>query len=138
MSKITLVLALTMALCVGVVGDAHAWVQFCNSTNVTIWTTYEWYQPSCVAEDGSSWEKKGWWSLTPGQCKIVYGSSISNSYSYFYAEGGGYVWTGPYPTCTPYTAFDWCDNTCNTNSRNLGYRELYTGSATNYTLTFRL
>ncbi|MFP2909518.1 hypothetical protein ACLESD_31640 [Pyxidicoccus sp. 3LFB2] len=47
------------------------------------------------------------------------------------------VWAGPYSTCTPYSAFEWCDNICNTNSRNLGYRELYTGNGvSNYTLTF--
>jgi hypothetical protein len=67
MSKMRLALALTAALCVGAVGDAHAWVQFCNGTNATIWTTYSWYQPACVAEDGSTWEKAGWWSLAPGQ-----------------------------------------------------------------------
>ena len=137
MLKIKLVLALTVVLYVGATGKAHAWVQFCNSTDVTIWTVYSWYAPSCVPEDGSSWEKAGWWSLTPGQCKIVYGPSISNQFSYYYAEGGGLVWAGPFTDCTPFSAFDLCDNTCNTNARNLGYRELNTGSSTNYTLTFR-
>ena len=136
MLKLKLTLALTMALCLGAASKAHAWVQFCNGTNATIWTTYSWFAPACVAQDGSSWEKAGWWSLTPGQCKIVYGPSIGNQFSYYYAEGAGLVWAGPFATCTPYSAFDWCDNTCNTNSRNLGYRELNTGGASNYTVTF--
>lgn len=136
MWKMKLALALTLVLGTGFVTKAHAWVQFCNSTNATIWTAYSWYQPACVSWDGSTWEKMGWWSLAPGQCKIVYGGAIPNAYSYFYAEGGGRVWAGPYTTCTPYVAFDWCDNTCNTNSRNLGYRELYTGGSQNHTVNF--
>jgi len=132
----SLLAALCALVCLGGATKAHAWVQFCNGTDVTIWTTYEWYAPSCAAEDGSSWEKKGWWSLTPGQCKTVYGASISNRYSYYYAEGGGLAWAGPYNTCTPWTAFDWCDNTCSTSSRNLGWRQLDTGGYSNYTLTF--
>lgn len=116
---------------------AHAWVQFCNGTSATIYTAYSWYQPSCASSDGSVWAKRGWWSLTPGQCKIVYGSAIPNRYSYYYAEGGGRTWSGPYFSCTPYAAFNLCDNSCFNPSRNLGYRQLDTGSYTNYTLTLR-
>ncbi|MBU8900329.1 hypothetical protein DRW03_27460 [Corallococcus sp. H22C18031201] len=125
------------AVLLGVVSapEARAWVQFCNGTNVTLWTAYSWYAPGCLVEDGSTWEKQGWWSLTPGQCKVVSGAPIVNRYSYYYAEGGGMAWAGPYFTCTPYTAFDWCDNTCSTDSRNLGYRQLDTDSYSNYTLT---
>lgn len=128
--------ALALALGLGTAGPAHAWMQYCNATSVTIYTTYEWSAPACASEDGSVWRKKGWWSLNPGECKIVYGSSLPGRYSYYYAEGGGKVWAGAYSTCTPSTAFDWCDNTCNTSSRSLGYRELDTGSSSNYTLTF--
>jgi uncharacterized membrane protein len=120
----------------GIAAPAQAWVQFCNGTSATIWTAYSWYAPGCIPEDGSSWVKKGWWSLAPGQCKIVYGAAISNRYSYYYAEGGGRVWAGPFFTCTPDIAFEWCDNTCSTGSRNLGYRQLDTGGSQNYTLTF--
>jgi uncharacterized membrane protein len=131
-----LAMAVTVAAGLGITGPAHAWVQFCNGTSVTIWTAYSWYNPGCVAEDGSSWSKAGWWDLAPGQCKIVYGPAITNALSYYYAEGGGLTWAGPYFTCTPWSGFNWCDNTCNTNSRNLGWRELNTGGASNYTLTF--
>ena len=136
MSMRNLAMAFAAAVGLGISGPAHAWVQFCNGTSVTIWTAYSWRDTGCVPEDGSSWRKAGWWMLTPGQCKIVYGGAIPNAFSYYYAEGGGKVWAGPFSTCTPQTAFNWCDNTCNTNSRNLGYRELNTGNASNYTLTF--
>ncbi|MCP3139388.1 DUF1036 domain-containing protein [Pyxidicoccus xibeiensis] len=136
MSTRKLVMAFAAAAGLGFAGPAHAWVQFCNGTSVTIWTAYSWYDASCVPEDGSSWRKVGWWDLTPGQCKIVYGPAISNTFSYYYAEGGGLVWSGDFFTCTPWNAFNWCDNTCDASSRNLGYRELNTGGAQNYTLTF--
>jgi uncharacterized membrane protein len=130
------VATVTLAVGLGTAAPAHAWMQFCNGTSAAIWTTYEWYAPSCASEDGSVWQKRGWWSLNPGECKIVYGGSLPSRYSYYYAEGGGRVWAGQYFTCTPSSGFDWCDNTCSTNSRNLGWRELDTGSASNYTLTF--
>ena len=137
MSRIKIALPLAIALCAGVVRDARAWVQFCNGTDVTIWTAYSWYDASCVPEDGSTWAKEGWWELSPGECRVVYGPAITNPYSYYYGEGDGVVWSGDFQTCTPETAFiDWCLNTCTTGSRILGYRELYSGDAENYTVTF--
>ena len=136
MTKSKLALALIAAMSLGIAGRAHAWVQFCNGTDVTISTTYERYDASCAAEDGSVWKKAGWWTLAPGQCKIVYGASISNRYSYYYAHGGGLVWEGPYSTCVPYTAFAWCDNLCSNNARYVGFRQYDTGGAANATLTF--
>ena len=136
MLKVKLAMVVSAALSMMAVGKAHAWVQFCNGTDVTIWTSYEWYAPSCSGEDGSVWEKAGWWQLTPGQCKIVYGPSISNTFSYYYAEGGGLVWPGTFNSCGTNNAFDLCDNTCSSPGRNIPFRELNTGSASNYTLTF--
>ncbi|RKH14422.1 DUF1036 domain-containing protein [Corallococcus sp. CA053C] len=111
-------------------------MQFCNGTSVAIWTTYDWYAPACASEGGIPWQKQGWWSLNPGECKIVFGPSLPSRYSYYYAEGGGKVWAGAYTTCTPNAAFNLCEGICNTNARSLGYRELDTGSYTNYTMTF--
>src|ERR1700733_15856375 len=136
MSKVKLGMVIGAALSVTAVGKADAWVQFCNGTDVTIWTAYEWFAPSCSAEDGSVWEKEGWWGLTPGQCAIVYGPAISNHFSYYYAEGGGLSWSGPFSTCGTNNAFDLCDNTCQSPGRTIPFRELDTGSASNYTLTF--
>ncbi|RYZ39230.1 MAG: DUF1036 domain-containing protein [Myxococcaceae bacterium] len=128
--------AMALALGLGISGQAHAWMQYCNGTSLTLWTTYQWYAPSCDPTGGNPWQKQGWWSLNPGECKIVFGASLPGRYSYYYAEGGGQVWAGAYSTCTPYSAFNYCDNLCNTNARSLGYRELDTGTSTNYTLTF--
>lgn len=139
MAKIKIALAMAAALGLGAAGEAHAWVQYCNGVNVTIWTAYEHFAPSCVSSDGSSWRKAGWWGLLPGECKIVYGPDIPNRFSYYYAEQegrSGLVWDGNFPTCTPDARFELCDNSCFSPSRNLGYRQLDTGSSDNYTLTF--
>jgi hypothetical protein len=71
-----------------------------------------------------------------GVIVIVYGPSISNQFSYYYAEGGGLVWAGPFSTCATNNVFDWCMNTCSSPGRTIPFRELDTGSASNYTLTF--
>ena len=136
MLKVKLAMMVSVAMSVMAVGKADAWVQFCNGTDVTISTSYEWYAPSCSAEDGSVWNKRGWWNLAPGQCKIVYGPAISNRFSYYYAEGGGLFWAGPFSTCGTNNVFDWCDNTCSIPGRTIDFRELDTGNASNYTLTF--
>ncbi|MFY2559738.1 DUF1036 domain-containing protein [Corallococcus terminator] len=138
MSKRKAAMALAAAVGLGSAGQAHAWMQFCNATSATIWTAHSTYDSSCVPVDGSTWRNVGWWGLTPGQCKIVYGNAIPGSYIYFYAEGGGRYWGGEFVSCTPYAAFNLCDHSCTGNSRNLGYRQRNTGGAANYTVTFTL
>ena len=117
--------------------DANAWFRFRNKTNTTIWVAFQRYSPHC--DENSEWAVAGWWKLTPGQTKTVFGADLQtvNKYYYYYAEGAdGSVWSGPFDTCTPITAFDWCDNVCNTapETRILGYREKYIGNFNNYTI----
>jgi len=42
----------------------------------------------------------------------------------------------PYGVVVPYTAFDWCVDTANTDSLDVGMRELDIGGNDDYTLTF--
>ena len=117
--------------------DANAWFRFRNKTNTTIWVTFQWYSPNC--DIGSNWAVAGWWKLTPGQTKTVFGADLQsvNTYYYYYAEGAdGSKWSGPFDTCAPITAFNWCDNRCNNASgtRILGYREKYIDGYNNYTV----
>jgi uncharacterized membrane protein len=117
--------------------DANAWFRFRNKTNTTIWVAFQWYSPNC--DNGSDWAVGGWWKLLPGQTKTVFGADLQtvNTYYYYYAQGAdGSVWSGPFDTCTPSTAFSWCDNICNNapGTRILGYREKYIGSYNNYTV----
>lgn len=111
---------------------ARAWVQVCNKTTARVWVSYEFRDTSC--SDGSGWSKLGWWGLSRGECKIIYGKPPTNAYSYFYAEAdNGWVWNGPFTTCTPYENFDQCDTVCSPGSRRLGYRQVYS-TATNNTI----
>jgi uncharacterized membrane protein len=135
MFKIHVLLVLLIALLLPT--NAHAWFRFHNNTATTIWVAFQWYSPDC--SDGGSWETRGWWKLTPGQTKTVFGADLQSvdTYYYWYAEASdGSKWSGPFKTCTPLTAFDWCLNTCNTapETRILGYREKYINGYNNYTI----
>lgn len=82
-----------------------------------LWVAIMYYSPGC--SDGGDWEKKGWWRLTPGQRKVVYGGDLAdlNRYYCFYAEADdGAVWAGPYVRFLPYQAFDWCEWTACSHS----------------------
>jgi uncharacterized membrane protein len=119
-------------------GTSSAWMKYCSSHPARMWTTFQWYHPSCP--DGGDWETKGWWQLDQSQCATVSSLNLNyNSYYYYYAEStDGLVWGGSYSTCTPLSAFDYCIDTCdnNPNTRYLGYGQLYTGGVSNYTFTF--
>ena len=134
-----LVASLVAAVLIGLfsANDANAWFRFSNKTDTTIWVAFQWYSPHCFED--SNWAVAGWWKLVPGETKTVFGADLQtvNKYYYFYAEGAdGSLWSGPFRTCTPATAFSWCDNLCNTapGTRILGYREKYIGTYNNYTV----
>lgn len=118
--------------------NAHAWFQFKNSTSSTVWVAFQWYSPISCAKEGL-WSTKGWYSIAPGQSKIVFGSDLQSTgskYYYWYAESSnGAVWSGAFNTYASNKAFDWCLNTGSTNSRILGFREKYIGNSNNYTIT---
>jgi uncharacterized membrane protein len=90
-----------------------------------LWVTIMWYTPNCP--DGGNWSKKGWWSLVPGQSKIVSGSDLAdvNRYWCFYAQAAnGAIWAGPYKRLVPAQAFDLCEWTSSTGAFKIGYRLL--------------
>lgn len=113
------------------------------STASTVWVAFQWYSPiNCANDsqhDGGLWETKGWYSIAPGQSKIVFGGDLQSTgsrYYYWYAESSnGSVWNGAFNTYASNNAFDWCLNTGSTNSRILGFREKYIGTYNNYTIT---
>jgi uncharacterized membrane protein len=117
--------------------DAHAWFKFKNGTSTTVWVSFQWYSPGCP--DGGDWETRGWWKLDPGQTKTVFGSDLQSvdSYYYYYAEASdGGTWSGPFDTCLPQSAFDWClDVCCTPTCRVVGFREKYIDGYNNYTIT---
>jgi uncharacterized membrane protein len=84
-------------------------LKICNAYPKGVWVAIMYYAPDC---EYGEWIKKGWWRLTPGQCKIVYGGDLAdlNRYYCFYAEADdGAVWAGPYKRFVPYQAFSWCE-----------------------------
>jgi uncharacterized membrane protein len=102
----------------------------------TLWVTIMWYAPNC--SDGGNWEKAGWWQLSPGQTKTVFGGNLHevNRYYCYYAQASdGATWSGPYERSVPPTAFDWCEWTANTQSFDVGYRLLDIGNNDNFTLS---
>jgi uncharacterized membrane protein len=115
---------------------AYAWFNFRDKTSATIWVAFQRYSPR--RPNGGDWETKGWWRLEPGQTKTVFGKDLQsvNTYYYYYAESNdGAVWSGPYSTCVPQSAFDWRLNVCCTPTcRTVGFREKYIGGYNNYTI----
>jgi uncharacterized membrane protein len=100
-------------------------LQFTNAYSSPVWVMIEWHNPDC--SDGSDWEKKGWWQIEPGASKVPFGGDLSdtNQTWYFYAHADdGSEWAGEFQETVPPTAFDWCSNTSNTESRTIGMREL--------------
>jgi len=115
---------------------AAAWVQYCNGSNVAIYTTFSksydesdncngnGAQISGEVYEYDSWENTGWWYLTPGQCTTVSSIDMQTSVCYtpngpagcfrFYAQtgDGSEVWDdgdsgSQFTLETP--AFDICD-----------------------------
>jgi uncharacterized membrane protein len=85
-------------------------LKFCNKYKTGVWVSIMYYEPGC--SDGGDWVKKGWWRLTPGQCKVAYGGDLDdlNRYFCFYADADdGAVWAGPYKRFVPFQAFAWCE-----------------------------
>ncbi len=110
-------------------------LNICNHYPATVWVTIMWYTPNCP--DGGNWTKAGWWMIEPGQCKTVFGGSLRkvNRYFYYHAHtASGVNWSGPYVHPVPRRAFNWCERTSSTDSRNVGYRLLDIGRNDNYKL----
>jgi uncharacterized membrane protein len=113
-------------------------LRFCNQHSADVWVCISWYQPGCV--DGGDWEKKGWWHMVPGECKVAFGDDVSdvNRFWYYYVESAdGRVWAGPFNAEVPPQAFDWCENTSSTQARTVGMRELDVGDNDDYTLNLQ-
>jgi uncharacterized membrane protein len=110
-------------------------LKFCNNYPSDVWVCILWYHPNCP--DGGNWEKKGWWHLGLGECKIAYGGSLQdvNRYWYFYAQAAnGAYWAGPPQITVPHQAFDWCVNTSSSDAFVVGLRQLDIDSNDDYTV----
>jgi uncharacterized membrane protein len=110
-------------------------LRFCNSYHTTVNVAIIYYHPNCP--DGGDWVKKGWWVLNPGECKVPYGGDLNdlNRYYLYVAEAiDGRFWAGEYVRQVPNRAFEWCENTASTDSRQAGFRLLDIGDNDNFTV----
>jgi uncharacterized membrane protein len=132
-------MAMAMSLLGGI--EAHAYVKFCNQTNQNVWVAYLNHDHACGSDCGQPWEKAGWWGMSPGQCKVVYGGEAHyNRYHYFYAESDrGLKWEGPYRQEVWNSAFRSCTCLSHTGERGftVGFREFNVGGNDNYTINLR-
>ncbi len=101
--------------------NSFAWFQICNdkADSASMYVTYAYYEPKATTvytdECGShetvfspqyfeTWQNTGWWYLTANQCATVYGSALSNTWGYVYAQiSDGSTLTG---ANTPFTVSD--------------------------------
>lgn len=91
----------------------------------TVWVSIMWYTPNCP--DGGDWSKAGWWKIDPGHAANIFGGDLDevNRYFCYYAHtADGVVWAGPYVRAVPHQAYDWCEWTGSTDSRDVGFRLL--------------
>lgn len=88
--------------------------------------------------------KRGWWTIPYGESVQVYSGDLAliiPFLCYFHAQGtDGTVWAGPFdtivtaPESTPELSFDACWNAAISGGVNHGFRQLNTGSHSNFTV----
>lgn len=145
---------------------AFASFKVCNKRSSPMWVVYARYVSSTskiYTETGiyglyggcyySSWKTTGWYYAEPGTCATVYGSSITNRYSYVRAEfDDGAVLSGSTSFYIQDDAFSWDEYTTahytsddcigSTAASDFvdpdgwwaGFYKVDSGSATSYTL----
>src|SRR6185503_10839986 len=106
-----------------------AMLQICSLFPKKLWVSIMYYEPSCSADfpNSAPWLRKGWWFLTPGQCKVVFGADLAdvNRYFCYYAESSDAAakWSGPYKRSVRDVAFSFCDGSGFTGPQyKIGYR----------------
>lgn len=111
---------------------------FTNLTQVEINVAIMWYTPNCP--DGGDWSKAGWYILAPGQNKQVFDGDlhdINRNWLFFAEDLEGRIWAGPFVRAVPPTAFDWCEWTASTASRDVGFRLQDIGDNDDVTINIR-
>jgi uncharacterized membrane protein len=113
-------------------------LKFCNNYTADVWVCIVWYHPNC-SDNGDlsgNWQKKGWWHIAPGQCKVASAEKLTNinRYWYYYAEAAdGSYWAGDHgPMNVPDEAFSMCEKTASSQDRTVGLREIDVGDNQDY------
>jgi hypothetical protein len=94
---------------------------FRNNTPSPVWIVLGYHAPGC--EGGVDWAKTGWYKVNPGStAKVVSGYVGDQCWLYYAEDDFGHVWSGPYNTFVPWSAFNWCWTTASTSGKSVGFR----------------
>jgi uncharacterized membrane protein len=69
--------------------------------------------PNECGGEGEGWEQRGWWNISRGETKVVYGGDMEDlsPWWYYYAfatDGGQWLGDGRWVSAVPNAAFDLC------------------------------
>jgi uncharacterized membrane protein len=109
-------------------------LSFANEHSEKVYVAIIWLNQSSGCTNGG-WEKKGWYSIEPGDTETVLAFDLrtDNLYYYYYAETeSGITWSGPYNSYVPRGRFDLCNS--ERSGRVVGFQELDIGMYSGYTV----
>jgi uncharacterized membrane protein len=73
---------------------AHAGFTVCNKADVTAKVAFGFF-------NGKSWESRGWWTITPKDCKTLITGKLKARYYYLFGtDGATGTWNGGTNFCT--------------------------------------
>jgi uncharacterized membrane protein len=116
-------------------------MRICSQYPKELWVAIMNYRSSCgpITKRGQQnppWEQVGWWSLTTGQCKIVFSGSYPNNNFYYFAQADdGAAWSGPHENPVTLHAFRFCVGKLRGADLTVGYRLLDVTKVDDFTLT---
>ncbi len=132
---------LVLALVGGVMGltatDANADYKYCNNTSYVL-------RAAIAYESNNGWTSRGWWTLLPGQCRVVLPQDLKHRTYYTYAEsvrghkGGTKYFSGEHSFCTDEGYFTIQGRSeCGGNGNDKGqFVEVRVGGGQTWTTTF--
>jgi uncharacterized membrane protein len=141
MTRVALMLTVTAGALLA--PKAHADFTFKNDYHKRVWVAINYGGASNCGSDGY-WRTLGWWEIAPGQSAVVMRGDLNKlnpSFSYYAQAEDGSTWDDRNaPSYMRYyvnlnAGFDYCGNIGNTQMVIKGFRPVYIGGVTHYTLT---
>lgn len=127
----TFLLPLTAAaFCLSVAQPAQAELQACNETRAKISVAFGYKD--------SEWTSEGWWTMLPGDCRVMVAGDLKHRYYYWRATQDGVALpSGKFQFCTSPKAFTIVgDTNCEARGHDTAtFSEVDTGDAQSYTIT---
>ena len=101
-----------------------------NRHSAEVWVAVLYPSSYCKEHEGTSWAKKGWWHLNPGETATVVDGALSPQWFYYihaHSSDGTSWGDGNEADCPP-ERFDWCDNTSSNTSITRRFVEIYSSN----------